>query len=167
MSALDNFNLRDVSDNDHEWLVELHNDPAVLRNITNPSPITLKSHLKWFKHLSKNQLRKIFCVNDSRVGFCKFYSVDNHNHNCVLGADIHKDYRGHGYAKHMWRLMLEHCFEELQLYRVSLTVAEYNVRAIHIYTKMGFIEEGRLIKSLLRDGTYYDQVCMYKAQDSL
>ena len=157
------FTLRRIKQSDHPWLVELHNNYDVLRNLTHPLPITLDQHLAWWKKVKNDafQDRQIFCVNDQRVGICKFYDIDHGNNNCVLGADIHHDHRGKGYAKPMWRLMLKRCFEEFGMYRVSLSTAEYNTVAQKVYRDLGFLEEGKLCKSLLRNNCYYDQLLMY------
>lgn len=158
-----NYSLREVSDHDHVWLVELHNDPEVLRNLTNPNAITLEEHLSWWNRTLRDasQKRLIFTVDDEKVGFAKFYSIDRTNRNCVLGADIKKDFRGKGYAKFMWSLMLDHC-KDIGMHRVSLTTAEYNTVGQRVYRNLGFIEEGRLKSSLYRDGQFFDQICMYK-----
>lgn len=155
--------LQRVCDADHEWLYSLHNDPIVLHNITNPTPITPEGHAAWWVSITQNpkQLRLIYTVNGERVGFTKFYDIDLVNKNCVLGADIHASHRGNGYAKTMWSLMLDKCFNEFRLERVALTTAEFNKIAVHTYEKLGFLHEGRLTKSLLRDGVFHDQLCMY------
>lgn len=154
--------LVDVDDSDHEWLVSLHNDPVVLHNMTDPSPITIESHMRWWRSLNPDrEIRKIFLVNGHRAGFCKFYSIDKQNMCCVLGADLHKDFRGHGLAYMMWELMLDTCFDQLSLHRVSLTTAEYNVIAYKVYKKLGFLDEGKLTESLFRDGVFHDQIMMY------
>ena len=155
------YTIRDVEFEDHRWLVELHNDPMVLHNITDPNPITLDSHLKWWSNLNNKQKRFIFCVDGVRAGFCKFYDIDNTNNNCILGADLHIKFRGKGYSVHMWRLMLEYCFDVLKLHRVSLQTASYNEIAQKTYNRIGFKTEGLLVESLFRDGKYYDQICMY------
>jgi diamine N-acetyltransferase len=154
--------LREVNDSDASWLVELHNDPYVLNNLTTNIPITLESHLKWFESIKINRSEKrlIYTINGENVGFTKFYSIDKLNKNCVLGADIHQDFRGKGLAKYMWTLMLEYCFNELQLHRVSLTTAEYNDIAQQVYKKLGFIIEGILYESLLRNDVWYNQLLM-------
>jgi RimJ/RimL family protein N-acetyltransferase len=159
--------LRSVEPGDHEWLVELHNDPEVLHNLTDPQPITMDQHMAWWDRtcIDPQQLRLIFTVNDERVGFTKFYNIDRVNHNCVLGADIHHDHRGKGYAKNMWAMMLNVSFLSLQMYRVSLTTAEYNAIGQRVYRALGFKEEGRLVKSLYRDGAFHDQLCMYMLRD--
>lgn len=156
------FKLREVKDQDHDWLVELHNDPVVLNNMTHCVPITHASHAAWWEKISVDhrQLRLIFEVKGQPAGFAKFYDIDYVNQNCVLGGDIHKQFRGQGYAKLMWTLMLRKCFDEFELYRVGLTTAEYNVIGRHVYEKLGFKEEGRLVKSLQRNNLYYDQILM-------
>lgn len=167
--------LRAVYPEDHEWLVELHNDPIVLHNLTDPRPITLDQHMKWWSTIERNprEQRLIFMVDaidgkpGVRAGFTKFYSIDCSNFSCVLGADLHKDFRGKGLAKHMWSRMLDEALtcRGLMLNRASLTTAEYNTIGQKVYRGLGFKEEGRQVRSLYRDGKYWDQICMYAMSD--
>lgn len=151
----------------HQWLLELHNDPLVLNNLTHPTPVTMKEHLAWWKKIrrDKRQMRCIFTIDGQNAGMCKFYDIDDVNGSCVLGADLHADFRGKGHAIHMWERMLELCFVGRRLHRVSLTTAEFNEVARYVYTKLGFKEEGRMHQSLRRDGKYHDQVCMRLLRD--
>lgn len=166
----ENMKLRVVleKEQEHKFLLDLHNDPDVLKNLTHPEPITLVEHLAWWKNTSNDsrQLRLIFCVNDTPAGFTKFYNIDNTNKNCVLGADLHKSFRGLGLAKYMWALMLKECFDVRKLHRVSLTTASYNIIAQNVYTNLGFLKEGTLVDSLFRDGKYHNQICMYMLRET-
>lgn len=159
--------LRPVGDDDHSFLIDLRNDPEVLRHVTHPHPITMDQHLRWWHALSQDQrqLRLIFTVGGASVGLTKFYDIDLHNGNCGVGADIHRDWRGRGLATSMWTLMLQRCFDGMELHRVSLTTAEYNHVALRVYHKLGFREEGRAVQSLRRDGRFWDQVLMYMLRD--
>jgi RimJ/RimL family protein N-acetyltransferase len=65
-----------------------------------------------------------------------------------------------GYGTDAMRVMLRYAFQELDLHRVSLTVFEYNSRAVHVYTRLGFQEEGRSRRLLLRDGRRWDVIHM-------
>jgi RimJ/RimL family protein N-acetyltransferase len=160
------YSFREVEDNDHNWLVELHNDPLVLNNITNPNAITLDSHMRWWNSLNPNKEKRfIYCLHKERVGFVKFYNIDKLNNNCILGADIHFSHRGRGLAKPMWEMMLQYSFEVLELNRVGLTVAEYNDIAQKVYTGVGFVTEGTCYQSLYRNGKYYNQLYMYMTKD--
>ncbi len=162
-----NMQLRIVTDDDHKWLIALHNDPEVLKNLTNPDAITMAQHVLWWEKtkIDQQQLRLIFTVNDEPVGFTKFYNIDSANSNCMLGADIHKDHRGKGYAKNMWAMMLNVSFFSMHMYRVSLTTAEFNTVGQRVYRGLGFKEEGRLVKSLYRECHFHDQICMYMLKD--
>jgi RimJ/RimL family protein N-acetyltransferase len=159
------YELREVTDEDHAWLVELHNDPIVLHNLNDPNPITMEHHTKWWSSRdTKKDERYIFTVNGQKVGFTKFIQIDHTNQNCLLGADIHKDHRGKGHAVIMWRLMLLYSFGPLGMWRVGLTTAEYNTIAQKVYRNVGFVEEGKLIQSLKRGNEYFDQLTMYMTE---
>ncbi len=159
----DSYYLRPIEDGDHPFLVELHNDPAVLHNLTHPEPITMEQHLRWWERTKndRRQPRLVFVADGKRAGLTKFYDYDAMNQTIVLGADIHKDFRGRGLAKYMWTLMLDRCFDGFRVHRVGLTTAEYNTIGQRVYRNLGFKEEGKLIQSLCRDGKFHDQLCMY------
>ncbi len=57
-------------------------------------------------------------------------------------------------------LVLRFAFTEINLHRVTLTVFEYNPRAVRSYEKAGFRHEGRIRGALLRDGKRWDMFFM-------
>jgi RimJ/RimL family protein N-acetyltransferase len=65
-----------------------------------------------------------------------------------------------GYGSDAMDVLLRYAFRQLGLRRVSLTVFEYNPRAIHTYEKAGFQHEGRLRQWLNRDGRRWDMLMM-------
>ena len=67
---------------------------------------------------------------------------------------------GKGYGTEAMNLMLEFAFTEINLRRVTLTVFEYNPRAIRSYEKTGFRHEGRLRQFLTREGRRWDMLYM-------
>jgi len=67
---------------------------------------------------------------------------------------------GKGYGTDAMNIILRIAFIELNLRRVTLTVFEYNPRAIRSYEKTGFRHEGRLRGALLRDGKRWDMLYM-------
>lgn len=76
-----------------------------------------------------------------------------------LGIGDREDW-GKGYGTDAMKIMLRFAFTELNLRRVTLTVFEYNPRAIRSYEKTGFYHEGRLRGALLRDGKRWDMLYM-------
>lgn len=67
---------------------------------------------------------------------------------------------GRGYGTDAMNIGLRFAFTELNLRRVTLTVFEYNPRAVRSYEKAGFKIEGRLRGALLKDGTRWDMLYM-------
>jgi RimJ/RimL family protein N-acetyltransferase len=72
---------------------------------------------------------------------------------------------GKGYGTDAMRILLWYAFTELNLQRVSLTVFEYNPRAIRSYEKAGFKVEGRVRQFLNRDGQRWDMIFMGSLRD--
>jgi len=71
-----------------------------------------------------------------------------------------KNLWGHGYGKEATRLILEHGFEHLKLHRIQLIVLDFNERALHLYQKLGFVEEGIQREARLVDGKWHNVVMM-------
>jgi len=71
-----------------------------------------------------------------------------------------RDYWGKGYGTDAMRILQRYAFEELNLHRLSLSVFEYNPRAMRSYEKAGFVVEGRARQFLNRDGRRYDLIFM-------
>lgn len=58
------------------------------------------------------------------------------------------------------RQLLDHAFLDLNLNRVHLTVLADNTRAIRLYRRLGFQEEGCLREAVYFDGAYRDLLAM-------
>ena len=76
-----------------------------------------------------------------------------------------RDFWGKGYGTEAMQLALQFAFTELNLHRVTLTVFEYNPRAIRSYEKAGFRLEGRLRGAILREGRRWDVLYMGVLRD--
>ena len=55
---------------------------------------------------------------------------------------------------------LRYAFHELNLYRLQLTVFDYNERALALYRGLGFQHEGAMRQFLERDGERHDMYLM-------
>lgn len=78
-----------------------------------------------------------------------------------LGIGIGEpEYRGKGYGTDAIQLTVNYAFRELNMYRVSLNVYSYNLRALHVYEKAGFVNEGVRRGVVQRDGQRYDEIMM-------
>lgn len=71
-----------------------------------------------------------------------------------------KNLWGQGYGSQAARLILEYGFKHLKLHRIQLIVLDLNERALHIYRKLGFVDEGVQREARLVDGKWYNVVMM-------
>ena len=70
------------------------------------------------------------------------------------------EYWNKGYGTDIMNVLLRFAFTEINLRRVTLTVFEYNPRAIRSYEKAGFRHEGRMRKFLNKEGKRWDMFYM-------
>lgn len=70
------------------------------------------------------------------------------------------EYWSKGYGTDIMNVLLRFAFTEMNLKRVTLTVFEYNPRAIRSYEKVGFRHEGRKRFLLHREGRRWDELYM-------
>ena len=100
--------------------------------------------------------------NDERlIGFVQVYRIDWSNGAGViqLGIGDPSD-RLKGYGSEALRLALRYAFGELNLYRLSANIPDYNSIALHVFAKAGFAEEVRRRQAINRDGKRWDLIQM-------
>lgn len=91
------------------------------------------------------------------IGFVVLFNLKWRNQAADLAIGIGaREYRSKGYGVDALRVMLRYAFSELGLRRVSLTVMDYNIRAINAYERVGFKREGAQRQAIYRDGKLYD-----------
>jgi RimJ/RimL family protein N-acetyltransferase len=84
---------------------------------------------------------------------------DNHSANIRIGLFSEQDFNK-GYGTEAMQLMVDYGFKILNLHRISLGVYAFNPRAIRVYEKIGFKQEGILRDALYWDGKYVDGITM-------
>ncbi|MBC8074805.1 MAG: GNAT family N-acetyltransferase [Chloroflexales bacterium] len=87
-------------------------------------------------------------------------------HRCAnLRVGLRTAYTDRGYGSEALRLMIAHAFERVELHRLELEVYSFNPRALHVYTKLGFQQEGRRRDALFFEGAYHDSIGMSVLED--
>lgn len=97
--------------------------------------------------------------DDRLIGFARLHWIEWSNGTgfVQLGIGDPND-RGHGYGSEALQLLLQYAFDELNLYRLTALIPEYNVIALHVFSKAGFVEEVRRRQSVNRDGRHWDLI---------
>ena len=80
--------------------------------------------------------------------------------------DIKKEYRGQGYGKKSYRMILKYIFEHLNINMIYLKVIDINKIASSLYTQVGFIKTGYFKDYMYRHGKYwnYNIMCLTKTR---
>jgi len=98
-------------------------------------------------------------VDDRLIGKAAIQRIEWANGNCQikLGVGAEED-RRQGYGSQAMRLLIRFAFAELNMFRITAEVGEYNDGGIALLTKFGFVEEVRRRKALERDGRRWDLI---------
>lgn len=103
-------------------------------------------------------------VDDEPRGVLNFKNGDRRRlaHRGSFGMNVAQAYRGRGVGDALVRALLDWAREHPVVEKVGLAVVAGNERAIALYRKHGFVEEGRRVGELrLEDGTRVDDLLMY------
>ena len=77
-----------------------------------------------------------------------------------LGIDVHPDYRGQGIGTALMQAMIEWAKDNPIVHRLELEVYTHNELGLHLYRKLGFVEEGIRREAYYKYGKYVDAVMM-------
>lgn len=81
-------------------------------------------------------------------------------HRCAFGIGVMKEYCNSGLGT-ILLTELKDCAKKMGYEQIDLGVFSDNDRAVHLYTKMGFEESGRIKNAFkLKNGTYCDEILM-------
>lgn len=81
-------------------------------------------------------------------------------HTGEFGVSVLKAYWDNGIGTELIKYLLEWCRESGRIRKVNLRVRTDNEQAIHVYRKLGFVEEGIISREFLIDGCFYDTLAM-------
>lgn len=163
--------LRPIEKDDLEFLRDMHNDWSTLQYLTDTSMVNEIQQEKWFASIcsssSSLRLAVLAEVEGSMriIGCVRLDHIDGKNRSVQVGGDIAKEYRGKGWGGKMFAACLNYVFDVMNIHRAYLSVLETNDRAMKMYLKHGFKEEGRQVKSIFRSGRYVDYINMYLLED--
>lgn len=166
-----NFKIDDVElinfvnlDKDEKNIVlRMRNHEAVRKWMYNNKIIQPQEHYRFIKSLKKDSKNFYFLVRrgqDKPVGVVCLTRVDFMNRNGYLGLYANPFSREKKIGTILGSILLKLAFDIAGLHTLKLEVIEDNNRAIHLYKKLGFIEEGRLREFVFRDGKWKDVIIM-------
>lgn len=138
-----------------------------------PFLLTTEEEFKLSSEQQKQFLKEMLDSNGKLAILAEYESniigyLDFHNghktriqHQGSFGMSVADNYRNQGIGRAMLTLLLDWAAENPLIEKVCLEVFDKNTNAIALYTKLGFVEEGRKVKAVKVNGNvYYDLIPM-------
>ena len=163
----DRVRLRAIEKTDLPQFTVWLNDPEVQLGLNMFLPLSLEDENQWFEENQKKpRYERSLAIEiqpDDRegewvfAGSCGLFAFDWRVRKAEIGLHIgRKEYWNQGFGTRVMELLLNHGFNTLNLNRLDLRVFAHNPRAIRVYQKVGFREEGLLRQAHYHNGHYID-----------
>lgn len=142
---------------DMPFLIDIRNKYAK-EFLHNSNTFNLNEAYEWFKKTKPDYW--VIYVEKTPVGYFRLNNYNKQNKNIMIGADIHPSFTGKGYGYKAYSEFIPYLFNTYDLHKISLEVLATNARAIHLYSKLGFVREGIKRQDVLKDGKWVDSIIM-------
>lgn len=126
-------------------------------------PITVDMEFNWYQQVvyDHSPQKIIFAIdlksNNEIIGFTHLSKIDWISGTCYFGIVIGDvDNQNKGYGEETMHVLFRYVFNILNLRKVCIEVISYNQRAIDLYSKVGFANEGVLSKQIFFNSSYHD-----------
>ncbi|WP_229070132.1 GNAT family N-acetyltransferase [Actinoplanes sp. DH11] len=159
--------LRAMGTPDAEALWRWNHDPDVMRWMGEGYPQSPARVHRWLaEERPRNDFGDVLLgveviADGTLIGLVRLHGAEPET-GCA-DLDIYlgeKEYWGKGHGTDAVRTACRFGFDKMRLHRIQLTVATENAPAVHLYRKVGFVEEGRLRHTFRRDGRWGDKFVM-------
>ncbi|MGW7261434.1 GNAT family N-acetyltransferase [Streptomyces sp. NPDC054834] len=165
--------LRPLEPSDAEAMWRWHNDPDVMRWMSDGYPSSLAQVRKRMEERPPNGYGQVLFgvevpADGKLIGMVRLRDAEPETGCAELDLYLgEKDYWGRGYATDTMRTICRYGFQKMRLHKIRLTVVTENHAAHRVYQKVGFVDEGRLRQEFRRDGQWYDMFTMGLLEDEL
>lgn len=162
MPKREDYNLREMSENDLELVFEWRNSDRIRANMYTDHLITWDEHRAWFNRVEQdtNSIYFIFEHNKRPIGVVGIVQIDNKYNRCSWAFYLGAEDAPNGSNAIMEFLALEYIFEHLEIRKVMCEVFSFNESVIKLHKKFGFNEEAHFVQHMLKNGKYEDVVAL-------
>ena len=150
------FQFKSLQQEDLSFLLEVRNECCDF--LHDNRRFSLEEAVDWYTSSKPEYWLILF--RGERIGYFRMSDVSETHKRALVGADLHKDFRGQGLGERAWRAFLEFAFKTFDFHKISLEVLSINQRALNLYVKLGFMEEGVKRHDIRRAGKWIDSIVM-------
>lgn len=168
MSPQLNVKLRPLEREDLRFVHQLDNNASVMRYwFEEPYEAFVELSDLYDKHIHDQSERRFVVECDGvSAGLVELVEINHIHRRAEFQIIISPEHQGRGLATCAARLAMDYGFTVINLYKLYLIVDKENVKAIHIYEKLGFMVEGELIHEFFINGEYGNTIrmCIFQHQ---
>jgi len=169
---IDNLSIRAYKASDIDSLVANADEKEVWRNLRDrfPHPYTKKDAREWIELASDFRPVTNFAitVDDQCVGGIGLaLNQDVHRKSGEIGYWLGKKFWGQGIVSRLLGPTTDYFFSEHDIVRIYAFVFDWNPASARVLKKAGYECEGRLKKSVFKDGNYCDQLMFARIKQEL
>ncbi|RUR39929.1 GNAT family N-acetyltransferase [Clostridium perfringens] len=156
-----NLKIRDIEIEDYKEISKIRKMPEVMENILSNKDEEEESIKEKIINRGKNQYWYVAEENGKVIGLGILMNHGNlrKKHVGVITLMVNSDYQNKGVGSLLMDKLIS-LSESLNVIRLELCVFRDNYKAINLYKKFGFKEEGIKVKSALNNGEYIDEIMM-------
>ena len=156
-----NLRIRDIKIEDYKEISKIRKMPGVMENILSNKDEEEELIKEKIINRGKNQYWYVAEENGKVIGLGILMNHGNlrKKHVGVITLMVNSDYQNKGIGSLLMDKLIN-LSESLNIIRLELCVFRDNYKAINLYKKFGFKEEGIKIKSALKNGEYADEIIM-------
>lgn len=153
--------IRDIKIEDYKEISKIRKMPGVMENILFNKDEEEELIKEKIINRGKNQYWYVAEENGKVIGLGILMNHGNlrKKHVGVTTLMVNSDYQNKGVGSLLMDKLIN-LSESLNIIRLELCVFRDNYKAINLYKKFGFKEEGIKVKSALKNGEYIDEVMM-------
>lgn len=161
--AIGEWRIRSYRPADAESLARHADNRKIARNMrdTFPHPYTLRDAHHWIQLVQNQRPEANFAIaSETEVigGIGLVFRTDVHRRTAEIGYWLGEPFWGRGIATAALQAMTDYAFAHHDLVRLEAYVYEWNPASMRVLEKVGYVREGRLRKSVTKDGETIDQV---------
>lgn len=149
--------LRPIEDHELGHILSWRNATPIRSNMYNRHEISMQEHIAWWANVKTRSDQKYFMYEHNTIplGINSFIHIDTKNHNAEWGIYAAPN-APKGTGRKMALLALDYAFQDIKLHKLYCEALSFNERALRLYHKFGFRDEGIFRQQHLYENKFID-----------
>ncbi|MUP45435.1 N-acetyltransferase [Gramella sp. BOM4] len=165
--------LQKITDQDQRNIYKGLSHPEVIRfyGVNYTSFEETKEQMNWYSNLEKSGAGRWWSIREKRSNeFCGAIGINDHHpehKKAEIGFWLLPEYWGKGFTKEAAEAVIDHLFQDMKLHRLEAYVEGGNSNSSRVLQKLGFLHEGTMQESEMKNGKFIDVAIFAKLNSEI